>query len=265
MIDYHIHTSLCNHATGIMEAYVKKAVDIGLKEICFLDHLIISKNSHAESMTPKEVPLYFQAVQQLKHRYKEIIKIKVGLEVDFIPENVSHIQNIIETFSFDVIGSSVHFLGDWNIVSRRLAEEHNKSDVDDLYNRYFEQIDYMLDFNYFDVVCHLDVVKKFGNKPSKLFEKKINEILSKISYKDIAVELNTNGYNHPAKTTYPGFHLLKKCHDKNIDITIGSDAHHPESVGQHYGKALPLIFSAGYRHVAAYTKRRRYTISLSDL
>ncbi|MBW2249280.1 MAG: PHP domain-containing protein [Deltaproteobacteria bacterium] len=39
MIDYHIHTKLCNHARGMMGAYVKRAIEKGLKEICFLDHL----------------------------------------------------------------------------------------------------------------------------------------------------------------------------------------------------------------------------------
>ena len=63
MIDYHVHTSLCNHAEGVMEAYIQKAVDIGLKEICFLDHLIISEPANRLSMTPDEVPFYFQAIQ----------------------------------------------------------------------------------------------------------------------------------------------------------------------------------------------------------
>ena len=93
MIDYHVHTPLCNHAEGPMEAYVQKAFDIGLKEICFLDHLII-RESHQKSgqnlsMTPGEIPLYFQAVQNLKQTYKGFIKVKAGLEIDFNPSYVN--------------------------------------------------------------------------------------------------------------------------------------------------------------------------------
>ena len=43
MIDYHLHTLFCNHSTGGMERYIQNAIDLGLQEICFLDHLTIQK------------------------------------------------------------------------------------------------------------------------------------------------------------------------------------------------------------------------------
>jgi len=68
MIDYHIHTMLCNHAEKPMEAYVKQAINIGLQEICFLDHLTMDENGRAQSMSAREKGLYFQAIQRLKDR-----------------------------------------------------------------------------------------------------------------------------------------------------------------------------------------------------
>ncbi|MDP3283821.1 MAG: PHP domain-containing protein, partial [Desulfobacterales bacterium] len=84
-VDYHIHTMLCNHAKGGMESYVKKAVSAGMTEICFLDHLTLGEPGNSLSMTPEEVPFYFQAVSHMKNRYKEAISIKAGLEIDFNP------------------------------------------------------------------------------------------------------------------------------------------------------------------------------------
>ena len=37
--DGHVHTSLCNHASGTMEEYVKAAIGKGLEAIVFLEHL----------------------------------------------------------------------------------------------------------------------------------------------------------------------------------------------------------------------------------
>jgi len=37
--DSHIHTRLCNHATGEMEEYVLAALNKGLQTIIFLEHL----------------------------------------------------------------------------------------------------------------------------------------------------------------------------------------------------------------------------------
>ena len=87
MIDYHVHTPLCNHAKGQMEAYVRKAADIGLQEICFLDHLTICETGKNLSMSVEEVPLYFKHIQALKKRYESIISVKAGLEIDFSPEH----------------------------------------------------------------------------------------------------------------------------------------------------------------------------------
>ena len=106
MIDYHLHTLFCNHATGGMERYIQSAIDLGLREICFLDHLTIQKSDSGHSMTPIEIPYYFQAVQILKQKYKNMIRIKAGLEVDFNPAFVDFFHDIIETFAFDVIAAS---------------------------------------------------------------------------------------------------------------------------------------------------------------
>jgi histidinol-phosphatase (PHP family) len=255
MIDYHIHTSLCNHAEGVMEAYIQKAVDIGLKEICFLDHLIISEPGNKLSMTPGEVPFYFQAIQLLKHKYRNIINVKAGLEVDFCPEHTDLVRDIVGMYSFDVIGSSLHFLDGINVVSHGSQWSRGGNDTDHIYGLYLEKFDKMLDYNYYDIICHFDLLKKFGRRPLKTFDKEINEILSKIKKKNLSLELNTSGYNHPVNEAYPSREIIEKCFEKGIFFTLGSDAHKPESVGQHYDKALPLLISAGYSHIVTFEKR----------
>ncbi len=264
MIDYHIHTMLCNHAEYPMEAYIQMAVDIGLKQICFLDHLTIRKSEGELSMSPDEVPFYFQAVQTLRHRYDGVIDVKAGLEIDFNSAHTNLFQDIVDTYSFDVIGSSLHFLGNLNIVSRGSAWKHGILNTDYIYGLYLEQLEKMLDYNYFDVVCHLDLVKKFGWKSSISFDKEFNEILSKIKGRNLTVELNTSGYNHPVKEAYPSFNIIKKCHEAGIGITLGSDAHNPESVGRHFDRALSLLVSAGYKHLTTFKRRKPGKISLRN-
>ncbi|MBU2522305.1 MAG: histidinol-phosphatase [Proteobacteria bacterium] len=255
MIDYHVHTSLCNHAEGTMEAYIQKAVDIGLKEICFLDHLIIPEPANRLSMTPGEVSFYFQAIQLLKHKYRSVIDIKAGLEVDFNPEHADLIVDIVSRYSFDVIGSSLHFLDGMNVVSHGSKWSQGENDTDYIYGLYLEKLDNMLDYNYYDIICHFDLLKKFGRRPLKTFDKEIDEILSRTKKKNLSLELNTSGYNHPVNEAYPSREIIEKCFEKGIFFTLGSDAHKPESVGQHYDKALPLLISAGYSHMVTFEKR----------
>ncbi|MBW1899617.1 MAG: histidinol-phosphatase [Deltaproteobacteria bacterium] len=265
MIDYHIHTMLCNHAGKPMEEYVNQAINIGLQEICFLDHLTMSKNGRDQSMSVRETGLYFQAIQRLKYRYRDRIKIRAGLEVDFNPKYAEQVKKVVRAFSFDVIGSAVHFIREKNIVSQR-GRKPDQSDADfqELCLLYVEKMDRMMEHDYFDVVCHLDVMKKFGEPLPDRMDEKFDEILSKISYKNLTVELNTSGYDHPAADGYPSFDLLKRCRAKGIEITLASDAHHPESVGRHFDKALSDLSSSGYHRLAGFYRRQRYLISINS-
>ncbi len=265
MIDYHVHTSLCNHANGTMEQYVLRAIDIGLEEVCFLDHLTLHEKGRSKSMSPGELPFYFHAARHLAAKYKRSIQVKVGLEVDIIPEYIDQIKKIITPFAFDVIAGSVHFIEDVNIVSTKGIDPRRELlGIDYICRKYLENLDVMLDSGMLDMICHLDVVKKFGHRPPAHFDEKFDEILSKISYKKIIVELNTSGYNHAASEFYPATPLLKKCREKKIHITLGSDAHRPDSVGQHYDKAIDLLMSTGYSKVSAFTRRNLYEIPLKQ-
>src|SRR6056297_1269573 len=117
MMDYHVHTLLCNHATGPMEKYIDSAIKKGLSEICFLDHLTLNKQGRSQSMSPMAVPVYYYAVRRLQAGCRGIINVKVGLEVDFCPELDKEAMSIVSRFDFDMIGGSVHFIGERNIVS----------------------------------------------------------------------------------------------------------------------------------------------------
>jgi histidinol-phosphatase (PHP family) len=262
MIDYHIHTKLCNHARGVMGAYVKRAIEKGLKEICFLDHLTISQPGNRLSMTPGEVPFYFQAAQYLKKSFNGIISVKAGLEVDFSPETTDLVEEIIETFSFDVIGSSIHFPGNIDIVNSSSDWKQGKFDTDYVYELYLSQLKIMLEYDYFDVICHLDLPKKFGRTPSRTFDKEIDEIITIIKDKDLTVELNTSGYNHPVSEAYPAPGIIKKCHKAGVSMTLGSDAHHPDDVGRNFDRAFSLLRTVGYTHLASFTERRRIDIPI---
>lgn len=264
LIDYHIHTLLCNHAEGSMESYIRSAINLGMSEICFLDHLTLQKFEKGLSMAPDEVACYFQAIQLLKQQYKKAISVKVGLEIDFNPDYTDLFQEITGTYAFDLVASALHFPCGLNIVSNSSAWKHGENNADHVYGLYYEQLEKMLDFNYFDVVCHMDLVKKFGRKPSRSFDKAINEILFKIKRKNLCVEINTSGYNHPVREAYPSPDIIVKCHKLGINITLGSDAHSPADVGQHYDRALPLLLSSGYKHLTTFTKRRYSKIPIKQ-
>ncbi|MBI9077760.1 MAG: histidinol-phosphatase [Desulfatibacillum sp.] len=262
LIDYHVHTPLCNHARGEMEAYVKQAIELGLREICFLDHLTLRPDGGALSMSPQEVPLYYQAARKLAKRYETRILVKVGLEVDFDLDTMDHARDIVNSHAFDAIGGSVHFLGHWNMVSHRGRDNCPYSDCQDMFAAYLDHVESMVDHSFFDFLCHLDVVGKFGDRPGDPMEEHWNRVIEKIAAKGLVVEVNTSGLRHPSGVIYPEPWLLQKLHKAGIRIILGSDAHSPEQVGKDFDKALDLVRKVGYERLVTFSKRQRGSISI---
>lgn len=266
MIDYHVHTRLCNHAEGTMAEFVERAAAIGLKEICFLDHLTLQEQGRKLSMAPDEVPFYFQAVQRLKKQYEGRIRVKAGLEVDFHEGLVEKAMAVADTFALDVIGSSVHFPSGENIVSRRAGwgngDVYTDAQADAVFCSYYETLDRMLDYDYFDIICHFDLAKKFGRKAPKTFDKEISRILTRIREKDLTVELNTSGYDHAAAEIYPAPDIVQRCKEFGISFALGSDAHEPGSVGRYFDRALKVLQKAGYGELATFDRRHKTMIPI---
>ena len=130
-------------------------------------------------------------------------------------------------------------------------------DIDELYEQYYATIRSLILSGLYDIVGHIDLIKKFGHYPScdpTMWHKKIIRSLRQTG---CVVELNTNGLNKPCAEFYPDTDFLHKCFHANIPITLGSDAHEANQIGQYFGKAKELLKSIGYRKIATFDRRRK--------
>ncbi|SCY77968.1 histidinol-phosphatase [Desulfoluna spongiiphila] len=262
MIDYHIHTLLCNHAVGGIRSYVESAVRAGLSEICFLEHFTLDHASTAHAMAPEEVPFYVYAVQEMKRAYRDRITIRTGLEVDFCPEAVPALTEIIHRFEFDLIGCSVHFVDGINIASRRHAAAIPDKDFDAVCRRYVQRIREMVEIPFFDVVCHLDVIKKSGRALPADVETGLMEVIDRMAEQDLALEVNTGGLAHPVKACYPSEALIAHAVKRGLALTTGSDAHKAHAVGAGIATTSATLQKLGATHLARFNRRRRTLVPI---
>ena len=263
MLDYHLHTRLCNHADGSMEAYVGNAVGRGLKEICFLEHLTLTESGRAMSMRLSEVGLYFEAAQALKRRHRGGIAVKCGLEISFDPQYADTFAGVVGTYAFDAIGCSLHFP---ETVERGLrtasGDPQPDPNADEVYAIYLQQLQRMLDWDFFDIVCHLDLIKKHAPGSRRPLVEAYDRIVSRIRQRNLTVELNTSGWDHEPGEPYPAKEILAKLSAAGVGITLGSDAHHPNQIGRHYSRAQDLLRSVGCTHLVSFDLRRRTPVSI---
>jgi histidinol-phosphatase (PHP family) len=72
----------------------------------------------------------------------------------------------------------------------------------------------------------------------------------------MAIELNASGLRTPAEEMFPSRRMLEYAKQLNIPITIGSDAHQPERLGQYLDQARAVLKDVGFSQLATFERRK---------
>ncbi len=254
--DYHLHTRFCNHAEGEMESYVEYALGKGLKEIGFADHMPVMPEPHL-CMSYKELPVYMKMIHELQKRYEGKISIKLGCEMDIVTERIDEIKDILQKYHFDYVIGSIHYLAGWPFDQEQYRNVFEKNDIDGIYERFFNVIIKAAETGLYDVVGHIDNIKRMGYRPSGSLTPQFEHVASVIKLMNLTVELNTSGIDKACSEAYPSLAFLKMLKNYDIPVTIGSDAHRPEEVGRHFDKAMSILNEVGFEHVVYFKDRER--------
>ena len=261
LVDYHIHTARCGHAVGSMEEYLERAVELGLGEIGFSDHLHLyflprDRRDPTLAMAEEELPEYVESVLRLRDRHPRI-PVRLGIEADYFPGQEDVLRRILEPYPWDYVYGSVHFIGDWGFDDPKYVDRYAEWDIDELYRRYFGLVKGAADSGLFDVLGHLDVVKKFGHRPERDPGPLYASVAAALREAGVCIEVSTAGLRKPVGEIYPGPQLLTECARHGVPVTLGSDSHKPTEVGFAYDRALEALKAAGYRSIARFQRRTR--------
>jgi histidinol-phosphatase (PHP family) len=210
----------------------------------------------------EEMPVYINKVRELQEKFKKDISIKLGIEVEYTPEIEKPTGEVLKNYDFDYIYGSTHFIGKWVFDHPAQKDEWKKRDVYEVYEEYFSTLRKMMASGLFDVVAHIDLVKKFGYRPDRSLAEIYNEVARSIVRYDLCIEINTSGLRKPVKEIYPAEELLKICFDANVPIVLGSDAHRPDEVAMDFDRALALVKKIGYKKIATFSNRKRALVNL---
>ncbi len=267
-IDYHIHTKLCNHATGEMAEFVETAISKKIDEIGFADHLpmvFLPSNLPLDDycMKLEQLPFYVTSVKELQEKYPDIV-IKLGIEADYYDGKEQEIKELLKRADFDYVYGSVHAIGEpaWIIDDERFRHKYQEYDVFELYQFYFKNITQAIQTGLYDIMAHLDLPKKFGDRPEQSITPMIDEVIDALVKHRVSIEVNTAGFRYPAGEQYPSEEILRACFENDIQVTFGSDSHRPEEVGWELDRALSLLREIGYTEIIGFKKRKRISFEI---
>jgi histidinol-phosphatase (PHP family) len=264
LTDYHVHM----HESGDFSVdYFKKYLeqarkrgigDLGISEHAYFFHETkdILSNEWVNNRRGLDMADY---VALFENARAEGLPIKMGIEMDYTPGKEKEMEQFINSYPFDYVIGSIHWIGDWGIDLAIYRNEYEKRDINEVYKAYFDQVVTLAESRLFDFIGHIDLVKIFKYKPTDqaFLEEQYDRAVKALAASGTSIEISTAGIRKPVGEIYPDPILLKKCYDAGVTIVLSSDAHQPEHVGEDYDKAIELAKSVGYKEVQVITQRKK--------
>lgn len=250
--NFHTHSTFCDGKSK-PEDIVLSAIDKGFHTLGFSGH---GYTPHELTSCMTDLEGYIAEISRLKEKYRDRIKIHLGIEEDSLSP--------VDRCRFDyIIGSSHCFLKDGVYYPIDLSFDHFKRcldvfnyDITELAEAYYSAFCSYIKQRRPDIIGHFDLITKYDELDNLrlLSNDRYNMIAEKYLLEatkyGCIFEVNTGAISRGLRTSvYPSenlLHLLKK-HDAHI--TISSDSHHKDTLDFYFEETRRYLYDIGFREI----------------
>jgi histidinol-phosphatase (PHP family) len=265
--DLHTHHDRCGHAIGDLSEYIEAAISEGMHMIGISDHspyfaAVEDQLKPGIAMAKSEFPNYINEILRLKESYEHRIEVLLGVESDFFPEHRDLYQAIYSSYPFDYVIGSVHIMNGHSIFDRKRWEGMTEAELLVHKERYFDFIQQSARSGMFDILGHIDAIKKDCPLFPLIRTNEVEKTIKTISECDVVIEVNSSGKLFSCKDWFPSEEILQMAHYYGVKVTFGSDAHRPERVGDEWERVKLKLKEIGYKEWAVFRNRKREMLAL---
>ena len=264
--DFHLHSDFSGDCKTPAKLMVEQAISLGLKGICFTEH--------QDQDVPSDIDFsvdfvrYFAQMQELQEKYRNQIRILIGMEFGIQKHLSPVLQNLLKKYPFDFIIASQHFVNNEDPYYPAFFEGRSERDTYELFFK--EQYETLQKFSDFNTLGHMDYVVRYGPNQNKYYSYKeyadyIDPILEHLIENGKCLEINTGGLKYGLGETNPATDVLKRYRELGGElITIGSDAHVPEYLCFKFDYVKDLMLSLGFRYYTIFEQRKPIQYNLDQ-
>ncbi len=263
--DQHMHSTYSGDAKNSMEDMILSAIDKGLSNICFTEHMDFGypyDKSNGE-LKPGDFDLntdaYLYELLTMRAKYEDKIRIGFGVEIGLDLEEVRNNAIYARSHEFDLIIASLHMV---DKVDPYYHEYFADKSEEEAYGLYFTRMyENLLKFENFDILGHLDYIVRYGpnrdaNYKYEIYKDTIDKILKYLIEHEKGLEINTAGLRKGLKDIHPALDILKRYKELGGEIvTVGSDAHSTGTIASDFDKAEEALRECGFRYYSIIENR----------
>lgn len=263
-MDYHVHSNFSGDCSVEPEDIINDAINNGLKEICFTDHIDYDCPDLPEKFE-FDSTIYFESLSRLREKYKEKIDIKIGVEIGLQSHVLSECAEFVKSQNFDFIIASFHTHKNKDIYFTDILF---KKEAHEVLSEYLDEILYSLrNYSEYSVVGHIDLLKRYSNGIKDLnvedYYDKYSEIFKVIIESGKGIEINTSGLRQDVGVQFPDKSLLELYKRLGGEIiTLGSDTHGTGTLMYKFDAIKQLLKEIGFTNIYKFVNREAIKIEI---
>lgn len=265
MIDHHIHTVYSPDGAQTVEEACQAAVAAGLSGLVFTDHVDTGVSWKGGDFCISDPQAYARDIEAAGAAFPSLSIVR-GMELGYTKEGRGQAEDYLARVQPRVCLGSVHLVGGIDPYEARYFDLHGREKG---YRLYLEQLLEGLAWMHdkVQVVSHLDYVSKFAPyEDSEMqyeeFPGELDALLRMIVSYGLALEVNTSTLTKRG-TPLPGPSILRRYHELGgRRITLGSDAHGSDRVGQGFSQMVRLLRELGFSQLVQFTSHGETALPL---
>ena len=262
-----MHSHHSGDSEASMESMIERSIELGLDTICFTEHqdFNYAKSPEGETEYCDENAFmlnsdsYLYELLGLREKYRDKIRIEFGVEVGLQKSCVKKNLIFCRDHEYDFIIGSLHLVDGQDPYYKQFFEGRDEKDV--LKQYFTEYLENIKKFHNFDVLGHLDYIVRYLPSGTREYNYAdygdiIDEIFRYLIDNEKGIEINTKAMSKGMKEFHPCIAALKRYRELGGEIvTVGSDAHKPENIADHFDKVPDVLKEAGFNYYCIYENR----------
>lgn len=250
--DSHVHSDSSRDANDPVMMMCESAARLGFYSLTITDHC--ECNVYRSESYDRSVRQSYFETRKASAVFNSRLHVYAGVELGQAMQDQEAAEDVLNACDFDFTLASVHNVKN---LPDFFDVDYSKVDMDDILNRYFDELMETIEWGKFDSLAHLTYPWRYmdGKRkaPAHTYSDRIDMVLKALIAKHKALEVNTSGLRQKIGKTLPDLPILARYRELGGKlITIGSDAHRWADVGGGIEQGLSLLCSAGFHHFTIY-------------
>lgn len=263
LADYHMHSEFSFDGSETIENMARAAMQKNISEIAITDHVELAGG--LDCLWIQNEQKVFREIDKVRAGTGNLV-IRKGMELGNTHLEPDQANKICREFNGDFIIGSVH-----NLVEGRDVWYYDFSNIncEEFFCEYLDAVMYVAEKSDYDVIGHITYPFKGIYQQKRYvpdfnkYKKQLQKIFEIVVNRGKGIEINTSGLRVDLRQTLPHRDILRLYREcGGTYITIGSDAHKAEEVGEGILQAVEEIRSLGYENITTYEKRKPIQYSI---